>query len=116
MQLLLRWLVSAATLMFVAYLVPGIRVDSIYAALVAALILGLINALIRPLLLLLTLPINIVTLGLFTFVINALMFWLASTVVKGFTVTGFWAALWGALIMWLVSWAVSSLFKKDSIR
>lgn len=110
MQLLARWLVSALTLMLVAYLVPGIAVSSFYAALVAALILGLINALIRPIIILLTLPINIVTIGLFTLVINALMFWLASTIVKGFTVSGFGAAFWGALVMWLISWAATALF------
>lgn len=108
----MRWLISAGALMLVAYYVPGIRVSSFYAALVAALILGLINALIRPVLLLLTLPINILTLGLFTLVINALMFWLASSVVKGFFVDGFWPAFWGALIICIVSWIVNSLFKK----
>lgn len=112
MRLLLRWLISALTLMLVAYYVPGITVMSFYAALIAALILGLINAVIRPLLVILTLPVNILTLGLFTLVINALMFWLASSVVKGFYVSGFMAAFWGALIMWLVGWTVSGLLKK----
>ncbi|MFA5061879.1 MAG: phage holin family protein [Patescibacteria group bacterium] len=112
MKLLFRWLISALVLMFIAYYVPGIHVTSFYSALVAALILGLVNALIRPLLLLLTLPINIFTFGLFTLVINALMFWLASTVVKGFYVAGFWPAFWGALIMWIVGWFVNSLLKK----
>jgi putative membrane protein len=116
MKLLLRWLVSALALILVAYLVPGISVSSLYAALVAALILGLINALIRPVILLLTLPINILTIGLFTLVINALMFWLASSVVKGFYVSGFWAAFWGAIIMWLVGWVTSSLFKNNDSR
>lgn len=113
MKLILRWLISALALMLVAYFVPGIVVNSFYSALIAALILGLINALIRPLLILFTLPINILTLGLFTLVINALMFWLASSIVKGFYVMGFWPAFWGALIMWLVSWMVSSLFAKE---
>ncbi len=113
MKLLLRWLISAAALMLIAYYIPGIAVANFYAALVAALILGLINALIRPFLILLTLPINILTLGLFTLVINALMFWMASSVVKGFFVAGFWPAFWGALTMWLISWAVNSLFKKE---
>lgn len=113
MKLAIRWLVSAGALMLIAYYIPGIVVSSFYAALVAALILGLINALIRPFLLLLTLPINILTLGLFTLVINALMFWLASSIVKGFSVAGFWPAFWGALTMWLVSWAVNSLFNKE---
>lgn len=112
MRLLLRWLISALTLMLVAYYVPGITVASFYAALIAALILGLINAIIRPLLVVLTLPVNILTLGLFTLVINALMFWLASSVVKGFYVSGFMAAFWGALIMWLVGWVINGLLKK----
>ena len=112
MRLLLRWLISALTLMLVAYYVPGITVVSFYSALVAALILGLINALIRPLVMLLTLPVNILTLGLFTLVINTLMFWLASSIAKGFYVSGFVAAFWGALIMWLVGWVVSGLLKK----
>ena len=97
--------------MLIAYYVPGIAVSDFYVALVAALILGLINVLIRPLLLLLTLPINILTLGLFTLIINALMFWLASSVVKGFFVAGFWPAFWGALIMMLLGWVLNSLFR-----
>ncbi len=114
MKLVVRWLLGAVALMLIAYFVPGIAVSSFYAALVAALILGLINALIRPFLILLTLPVNILTLGLFTLVINALMFWLASSVVKGFSVAGFWPAFWGALAMSLISWVLSSLFKKES--
>lgn len=112
MKLLFRWLFSAATLILIAYYIPGIHVTNFYSALVAALILGLVNALIKPLLIILTLPINIFTFGLFTLVINALMFWLASTVVKGFFVAGFWPAFWGALIMWIVGWFVNSLFKR----
>ncbi|TSC84992.1 MAG: putative membrane protein [Parcubacteria group bacterium Gr01-1014_13] len=112
MKLLVRWLLSALALILIAYYIPGITVVSFYSALVAALILGLINALIRPILLVLTLPINIFTLGLFTLVINALMFWLAASVVKGFFVAGFWPAFWGALAMWLISWAVNSLSKE----
>lgn len=114
MKLILRWVISAAALLLISYYVPGVVVVSFYSALVAALVLGLVNALIRPFLILLTLPINIVTLGIFTLVINALMFWLASSVVKGFFVFGFWSAFWGALIMSLISWAVSSLFKNES--
>ncbi len=113
MKLVVRWLLGAVALMLVAYFVPGIVVGSFYAALVAALILGLINALVRPFLLLLTLPINILTLGLFTLVINALMFLLASSIVKGFFVAGFWPAFWGALVMWLFSWVINSLLKEE---
>ena len=110
MSLLLRWLFSAISLMLVAYLVPGITVVSFFAALMAALVLGLVNALIRPVLILLTLPVNILTLGLFTLVINALLFWLASSIVKGFNVAGFWPAFWGALVMWLISWMLNGIF------
>lgn len=110
MYLLLRWLLSALALILVAYLVPGITVVSFYTALIASLILGLVNALVRPLLILLTLPVNILTLGLFTLVINALMFMLASSIVKGFNVAGFWPAFWGALAMWIISWILNSIF------
>lgn len=113
MKLIERWLVNALALLLVAYVVPGVVVSGFYAALTAALMLGLINALIRPIILLLTLPVNVLTIGLFTLVINALMFWLASSMVKGFYVSGFWAAFWGALVMWVVSSLASSLFGAD---
>lgn len=112
MSLLLRWLVGAVSLMLVTYLVPGIKVQSFYSALIAALVLGLINSLIKPILILLTLPVNILTLGLFTLVINALLFWLAATIVKGFNVAGFWPAFWGALAMSVVSWVLNGVFNK----
>lgn len=112
MRLVLRWLISALTLMLVAYYVPGITVATFFSALIAALILGLINAVIRPLVIVLTLPVNILTLGLFTLVINSLMFWLAASMVKGFYVSSFMAAFLGALIMWLVSWIINSILKK----
>ncbi len=114
MKLIARWLVNAVVLILIAYFVSGITVDGFYSALIAALILGLVNALIRPIIIILTLPINIVTLGLFTLVINALMFWLASSVVKGFNVFGFWPAFWGALLMSLASWLMSELLKQDN--
>ncbi len=111
MHLLLRWAISAASVYAAAYIVPGVRVANAWTAFVAALVIGLVNALVRPILLLLTLPINILTLGLFTLVINALMFWLASSVVKGFDVVDFKAAFLGALVYWLVSWFVNHLFQ-----
>jgi putative membrane protein len=111
-SLLLRWLLSALALLAVAYIYPGVRVESFFAAAVAALALGLVNALVRPVLVILTLPVTIVTLGLFLFVINALLFWLVSEMVKGFAVQGFVAALIGSvlysLITTLVSWLVGS--------
>ncbi len=112
MKLLLRWLFSASTLMILAYYMPGITVHTFYNALIAALVLGLANAVIRPLLILLTLPINILTLGFFTLIINASVFWFVSTVVKGFYVSGFWVAFWASLILWIVGWLVNGLFKK----
>lgn len=111
MYLLLRWLINALALLLVANVVPGISITSFYAALVAALVLGIANAVIRPLLILLTLPINILTLGLFTFVINALLFWFASSIVKGFNVNGFGAAFFGALVLWLIAWATNALLR-----
>lgn len=111
MRFILRWIVNALALMGIAYyLVPGIKVESFFAALVAALVLGLINALIKPILVILTLPVNILTLGLFTLVINALLFWLAAQVVKGFSVADFAAAFWGALCLSIASWLAHMLF------
>src|SRR5437867_952362 len=98
MDLVLRWLINAAVLMLMPYLLPSIQVDSFVTALIAALVIGLINAVIRPLAILITLPINLLTLGLFIFVINALLFWLAANLVPGFSVGGFWSAFFGALL------------------
>jgi putative membrane protein len=109
MRLLLVWLINAVALLAVSYLLPEIRVDSFTTALVAALVLGLINTLIRPLLVLLTLPATILTLGLFIFVINGLLFWLVGSFVVGFHVSGFWAGVFGAILYSIVSWALSTL-------
>lgn len=99
MKLLLKWLLSAAALLFVAYIYSsGVEVKSFPSALIAALVIGLLNTVVRPILVLLTLPVTIVTLGLFLFVINALMFWFAGSILSGFHVTGFVAALIGSLI------------------
>ena len=98
MKLIVRWLLLAAALLLVAHLYPGVTVASYGTAMVAALVLGLLNTLVRPLLVLLTLPVTLVTLGLFLFVINALMFWSAAGVLSGFNVTGFGAALIGSVI------------------
>ena len=98
MKILVRWLLLAAALLLVAHLYPGVSVKSFGSALVAAFVLGLFNTLVRPLLVLLTLPVTLLTLGLFLFVINALMFWAAASVLDGFNVGGFGAALIGSLI------------------
>jgi putative membrane protein len=98
MKLIVRWLLLAAALLLVAHLYAGVQVASFPSALIAALVLGLLNTLVRPLLVLLTLPVTLLTLGLFLFVINALMFWAAASILEGFHVTGFAAALIGSLI------------------
>lgn len=98
MKILVRWLLLAAALLLVSYVYPGVTVASFTSALLAAFVLGLLNTLVRPLLVLLTLPVTVLTLGLFLFVINALMFWAAAGVLNGFNVTGFGAALIGSLI------------------
>jgi len=115
MRLLLIWVFNAMALIAVAYLLPGIKVDGFVSALIAALILGLVNTLIRPVLVLLTLPISIVTLGLFILVINGILFWFVGSVLKGFTVADFWYGLLGAILYSIFSWALSTLLpgKRD---
>ena len=98
MIFILKWLLSAAALLAVAYLYSGVLVTSFTAALIAAAVLGILNTIVRPMLVLLTLPVTIITLGLFIFVINALMFWAAASLLDGLKVNGFVAALIGSLI------------------
>lgn len=107
--LMVRWLMLTVAIMAAAYLLPGIEVKGVFSAFFAAAILGILNALLRPLLLLLTLPLNILTLGLFTFVINALMLMMASGVIAGFHIAGFWSAVFGSLIIGVISWLLTSL-------
>lgn len=107
MYVLLRWIMNSLILMLVAYLTPGISIASFWTALIVSVIFGLINAVIRPIILILTLPINILTLGLLTFVINALMFWLVSVIIKGFEVQNFASAFWGALIYCVIVTIIS---------
>ncbi|MFT0545026.1 phage holin family protein [Allopusillimonas ginsengisoli] len=109
MELLLVWLLNAVALLIVAYILPGINVASFGSALIAALVLGLLNTLVKPVLILLTLPITIVTLGLFLLVLNALVFWFAGSVLKGFQVSGFWWAMLGAFVYSIVSSLLSRL-------
>lgn len=109
MTLLLVWILNAVALLIVAYLLPGISVASFGAALIAALVLGLLNTLVKPVLILLTLPITVVTLGLFLLVLNALVFWFAGSILKGFQVAGFWWALAGAIVYSLISGLLSRL-------
>ena len=108
-RLLIVWLINALALIAVAYLMPSIQISSFGAALVAALVLGLVNAVVRPILVLLTLPVTILTLGLFIFVLNGLLFWMVGSWLEGFWVGGFWAGVLGAILFSLVSWALSAL-------
>ena len=111
--LLIVWLINALALLALPYVVPSVQVDSFVTALAAALVLGLVNTLIRPLLILLTLPATILTLGLFIFVINGLLFWFVASFLKGFSVAGFWSAVLGAIVYALISWAASVLVFGD---
>jgi putative membrane protein len=117
MKLILKWLLSAAALLAVAHLYNGVVVTSFTSALIAAFVIGLFNTILKPILVVLTLPVTLITLGLFLFVINALMFWAAASVLDGFKVNGFVAALIGSLIYSLMSMIINSaldrlLFKK----
>jgi len=109
MGFLLRVVVNALAIMLAASILPGIRVDGVVPALVGGLLLGLVNAVVRPVLIILTLPITLVTLGLFLLVLNGLCFWLVASIVKGFYVAGFWSAFLGALIVSIVSWIMTTL-------
>jgi putative membrane protein len=107
--LVIRWLVSAVALYLTSLIVDGVEIDGVVPLLFAAVTIGILNAVVRPIILLLTLPLNIVTLGLFTLVVNAFMLWMASKVVIGFVVTGFWAALGGWLLMSFFTFLINLL-------
>lgn len=115
MRLLLVWILNAVALLAVTYLLPSIQVDGFGTALLAAFALGFINTLVRPILTLLTLPITVLTLGIFYLVLNGLLFWLASALIPGFQVNGFVSALVGAILYGVIAWALSALIpdKKD---
>lgn len=108
---IVRWILNGVALLVTASLVSGIEISGFFAALFAAFILGIVNAIIRPVILFLTLPINLITLGVFTIVVNGFMLKITSTVVNGFTVTGFWAATLGALMLSIISGILNALVK-----
>jgi putative membrane protein len=107
--ILIRWLILTVAILSAAYLLDGMEVRGFTSAFFAAAVLGILNAVLRPVLIILTLPLNILSLGLFTFVINAFLLKMASGVIPGLEVHGFWPALFGSLIISLVSWLLSSL-------
>lgn len=108
-MLIVKWLIMTASVMIAAYVIPGVTVSSFFSALWVALFLGIVNLLLKPLLILITLPINILTLGLFTFVINGLIILLASSVIKGFQVSGFWTAVLFSIILSIINYLMNLL-------
>lgn len=112
-RLLIKWLCLTGAVLFASYVLDGIYVKDFFSALFAAAMLGILNMFFRPLLFILTLPINVMSLGLFTFVINALMLKMASGLISGFTVTGFWTAVFGALLISIVNWVLTALIQEN---
>jgi putative membrane protein len=112
-KLIIKWLINSLAVFAAGYLVHGIHISDFWSGVIAAALLGIVNAFIRPVLIILTLPLSVLTLGLFTLVINALMLKLVSWAVAGFAVEGFWAAFWGAIVISLVSWFISILFDAE---
>jgi putative membrane protein len=111
-NILFKWLVLTASIMITSYIIDGIHVDNVSSAFLAAAVLGILNVFLRPIAIILTLPVNILSLGLFTFAINALMLIITSATISGFEVKGFWAAVIGSFIISIISWVMNSLVKK----
>jgi putative membrane protein len=109
LRLLITWIVNALALLVLPYVIASIEVTSLGSALVAALVLAFINTLIRPVLVLLTLPVTLLTLGFFILVINGLLFWFVGSFVRGFVVGGFWSGVFGAIVYSIISWLLASL-------
>ena len=110
---LIKWVINAIAILIVTHIVKGIEVTSPAVAIVAAFVLGIINAFVRPFLIVITLPINLMTLGLFTFFINGFMFYLVSKIVKGFIITGFWPAFFGYILVSIISFLLSLLVVQE---
>jgi putative membrane protein len=110
-DLIVRWALNALALLATTYIVPGIHVKDFLAALIAAAVIGIVNATIRPVILFLTIPIRLLTLGIFTLIVNALLFWAISTLPLGLSIDGFWAAFWGAIVLSLISGLLTSIIK-----
>ena len=112
-RLLIKWLCLTGAVLFAAYVLDGINVRDFFSAFFAAAVLGILNMFFRPLLFILTLPINVMSLGLFTFIINAFMLKMASGVISGFTVTGFWTAIFGSLLISIANWILTALIQEN---
>ncbi len=116
MKLLLKWLIMAVSIIVAAYFIPGVRVGSFMSAVWVALFLGVVNVLVRPILILITLPINVLTLGFFTFVINAALILFASSVIKGFDVNGFWWAILYGIVLSIVNYLLNLIVQPGRER
>ena len=116
MTMILRWIAYSLAIMLIAWIIPGISVSSFLAALLVIVIMGLINIFVRPILTFITLPINFLTLGLFTFVLNALLFMLAGYIAPGFSVNGFWSALLGSLLLSVLSIPINRIGDDESFK
>ena len=112
-RMLIKWLCLTGAVLFAAYVIDGIYVRDFFSAIFAAAVLGILNMSFRPLLLILTLPINVMSLGLFTFIINAVMLKMASGVISGFTVTGFWTAIFGSLLISIANWMLTAIIQEN---
>ena len=113
MKLLIKWIILTASIIFVSYILDGSQIDSFLTALIAAALLGILNTVVRPLLILLTLPVNLMTFGIFIFVINAMLLMLVSHVISGFQVNGFWTAVSGSILITLSSALLNRLIKEN---
>ncbi|MBU1181215.1 MAG: phage holin family protein [Proteobacteria bacterium] len=112
MNILFKWLILTSSIMITSYLIDGIRVADISSAFLAAAVLGILNVFLRPIAIILTLPVNILSLGLFTFAINALLLIITSQTISGFEVNGFWAAVIGSFVISIISWVINTLVRK----
>ena len=112
-QFIITWIITAVSLLITAHFVPGIKIDTVTAAAIGAIVLGLINAIVKPIMIILTLPLTILTLGLFLFVINALSFYLVAHLTPGFHISTFWAALLGSIVLSFVSSILSIFLGRD---
>jgi putative membrane protein len=109
----LRWLILTVSIIVASYVLEGMQVEGFFSAFFAAAILGILNAFFRPVLIILTLPLNILSLGLFTFIINAMLLKMASGLISGFEVSGFWSAVFGSLVISIVSWLLNSFINEQ---
>lgn len=112
MRILSHLLLTTLSILLIPYIVPGVFISSLYTAFILAIVFTIMNILIRPILLFITLPINILTFGLFTLILNGALFWFASSFVKGFAVSGFWVAVLGALVLSVLNWIADRIIKK----